>query len=397
MIFVSFIIVSFISIVIWTIYRGYLFKKNKSINLFREIILLIFFLYFLILLNLTVFKSGSIEFVNPLNTSIYKQYGIKGVVNFIPFKETINTLINEMVPIANPIRNIVGNMLVFMPLGFLIPLLFDNFNNFKKILALGVLSSLLIEITQLFINGNACDIDDIIYNTIGAVVGWIFFKIFVKLVHKINLEEKLNQVRSFNDNNLLKKSLKVVVLIGILSMGYYIFSIFDQTVSGDLSDTEMVDKVFGYEGSQILKTIEINEDKFYLVKNESGVTVLKMIEYIKNQYVDSKYGFSMIEDGKCGYFLDFIYYENSDGYFTNNISPLVFGRNDNASKIILKVKDIELGFDIEKDDYFMVNLPSKIYLSNEEMSNLHNRDVFSVTFLDKDNNEVNSIKNLTEE
>ena len=73
--------------------------------------------------------------------------------------------------------NILGNIVMFMPFGFFPPLLWDTSG--KKTVALGFCVSLLIELTQLFLP-RSTDVDDLILNTAGTALGFIFFR----LVHQ---------------------------------------------------------------------------------------------------------------------------------------------------------------------------------------------------------------------
>lgn len=130
----NFIIVELISLAVWLIYRLYNSVKNKKINIAREIVLFSFFIYFLFLLLLTIFKGGYIVLTNPFDSYMYREHGLLGIINILPIKESINTFMHGDVGARNSLRNIIGNILIFMPLGFFIPLLFDKFNNFKKYL-----------------------------------------------------------------------------------------------------------------------------------------------------------------------------------------------------------------------------------------------------------------------
>lgn len=69
------------------------------------------------------------------------------------------------------------NIIMFMPFGFLLPLIWKNFRNAKKVVLMGFLMSLAIEICQLF-NLRATDIDDLMMNTLGALVGYCCWKVF---------------------------------------------------------------------------------------------------------------------------------------------------------------------------------------------------------------------------
>lgn len=72
--------------------------------------------------------------------------------------------------------NFLGNILLFVPLGFLIPLVTEE-DSWGKIIRIGFSLSLLIEMIQ-FITLRGCfDVDDIVLNTMGMIVGTGLLKI----------------------------------------------------------------------------------------------------------------------------------------------------------------------------------------------------------------------------
>ena len=391
----SFIIVALISMALWIIYRLYNVVKNKRINIAREIILFIFFVYFLFLLLLTIFKGGRIEFSNQFNSFMYREHGLLGIINVVPIKETINTFMQSETGMRNSLRNLIGNILVFMPLGFFIPLLFDKFNNLKKVLKVGCLSSLAIELSQLFVGSNVCDIDDVIYNTLGALAGFICYKTFETIIKKVNLKNKLDKIRDFETNNILKKTIKGISIVIIVSLVSYVYAFYNQTMSAQLSDEEMAKKAFDCSDENIIDIKEFNGLKFYLIKDEVGLEIRQINKYILDRYIDSHIGYSFIENEKYGYRQEFIY----NGENTNVMSPIVYGKNTNASKVIMTVRDKTIEQNLKKDDYFMVIYPEFISFNEDEIRKIYSSEVSSVIdikFVDDKNKEVNTISNLAE-
>lgn len=391
----SFIIVALISMALWIIYRLYNVVKNKRINIAREIILFIFFVYFLFLLLLTIFKGGRIEFSNQFNSYMYREHGLLGIINVVPIKETINTFMHSETGMRNSLRNLIGNILVFMPLGFFIPLLFDKFNNLKKVLKVGCLSSLAIELSQLFVGSNVCDIDDVIYNTLGALAGFICYKTFETIIKKVNLKNKLDKIRDFETNNILKKTIKGISIVIIVSLVSYVYAFYNQTMSAQLSDEEMAKKAFDCSDENIIDIKEFNGLKFYLIKDEVGLEIRQINKYILDRYIDSHIGYSFIENEKYGYRQEFIY----NGENTNVMSPIVYGKNTNASKVIMTVRDKTIEQNLKKDDYFMVIYPEFISFNEDEIRKIYSNEVSSVIdikFVDDKNKEVNTISNLAE-
>ena len=70
---------------------------------------------------------------------------------------------------------------MFVPFGFMLPIMWNEFESFKKTVEAGFLFSLFIEITQMF-NFRATDVDDLMMNTLGTVIGFgIYYILFVKI------------------------------------------------------------------------------------------------------------------------------------------------------------------------------------------------------------------------
>jgi len=90
-------------------------------------------------------------------------------------------------------RNVGGNILLFIPLGFLVPKLWDNFKHFKNAFLLGLGVSISIEFLQLLESllggwGRVTDIDDVICNVIGVVLGYYMYKWILFLSEKYQIK-----------------------------------------------------------------------------------------------------------------------------------------------------------------------------------------------------------------
>jgi glycopeptide antibiotics resistance protein len=86
-------------------------------------------------------------------------------------------------------NNLLGNLLGFIPFGFLLPLLMPFFRNIVKILLAGFLLSLGYETVQLVFGLGIFDVDDLILNTTGVLIGFIIFILtyfFFRTVKKEN-------------------------------------------------------------------------------------------------------------------------------------------------------------------------------------------------------------------
>ena len=99
--------------------------------------------------------------------------------NLIPFKVIVETY-NEV--FVNGyfnyfLINFLGNIIMFMPIGFFIPLLWNVSN--KKVVIIGFCFSLFIEICQLFLT-RGTDVDDLMLNTIGVILGLLLYRLLYK-------------------------------------------------------------------------------------------------------------------------------------------------------------------------------------------------------------------------
>ena len=81
------------------------------------------------------------------------------------------------------LRNTLGNVALFVPLGILLPLVSNRFLRLKRVLLFALVLSLSVESIQFLLrffgNPRAVDIDDVILNTLGACIGFAFYKSFI--------------------------------------------------------------------------------------------------------------------------------------------------------------------------------------------------------------------------
>lgn len=164
--------------------------NKEEFVLHREIISLGFIIYLLCLFHVVTFQDVS------WSTS-----------NFIPFKEMFRY------EIGSPLffKNVIGNMLMFMPYGFFISF-YINLRKDDIALLLALIASSIIECIQLLI-GRVFDIDDIILNVIGGMIGFYIYDLLCKI------KEKLPKVLK---NNIFY-DIVVIILVGILI--YYLMYI----------------------------------------------------------------------------------------------------------------------------------------------------------------------------
>jgi glycopeptide antibiotics resistance protein len=134
--------------------------------------------YSAILIKVMVFKDVPVIRIG----SVMLNFGgtHEGSANFIPFKTILPYLMGKGGLIIGGL-NIGGNIVLLIPIGFLVPFVYQKMN-WKKTIVLSIASGLSIEITQLILKVGIFDIDDVILNAIGVMFGYWIFTIFPKMI-----------------------------------------------------------------------------------------------------------------------------------------------------------------------------------------------------------------------
>ncbi|MNO15022.1 VanZ like family protein [compost metagenome] len=118
------------------------------------------------------------------------------------------------------VTNIFGNILIFAPLGFFLPLLWERFRAFSKTVLFGLVVSLVIECSQLFLV-RGTDIDDLILNTTGTVVGYLAFIMFSKLFFKFKDKFLLQDDKQKSGWRILPLACVAVPYLVTIVFGFY--------------------------------------------------------------------------------------------------------------------------------------------------------------------------------
>lgn len=161
--------------------------KKKQISIIKQIISFIFFAYFLVVINITFFPIPIDP--NVINISRLAEDTIHQ--NWIPFS-TIYFMLKYSLNNINSLLNIVGNVLLFAPFGFLLPMISRKLST--KVIPLGIFVILIIEVSQLVSSNlygftyRIFDVDDVILNTIGLLIGVILYRVLIRVFRKTGLE-----------------------------------------------------------------------------------------------------------------------------------------------------------------------------------------------------------------
>lgn len=155
-------VIIIITVIACSLRIAYLVKNKHRFCFYKELFMLIFILYVMCLFEVVTLQDNN--------------YGLS---NFIPFKEMLRYELGSRLFI----KNIVGNILLFLPYGYFA----SDYLKSKKVMLpcfLTFLVSMTIELVQLNI-GRTFDIDDVILNTIGGILGYLLYRLIENFKNKL--------------------------------------------------------------------------------------------------------------------------------------------------------------------------------------------------------------------
>ena len=177
-----------ISVVILVSFRiSYILKYHEKFILYKELLMLSFIIYILCLFQVVTFQDNTSWATN----------------NFIPFKEILRYNMTSRLFF----KNVVGNMLMFLPFGFFISYYLKNVKPHLTIF-LTIIASVSIELVQLSI-GRVFDVDDIILNLMGGLLGYLGYYLLVKIGEK---------TPSVFKSEWFLNIISIIILIGIITL-----------------------------------------------------------------------------------------------------------------------------------------------------------------------------------
>lgn len=175
----------------------YAIFRQRNFNQFVAI--LIFALY-----SIAVFSAVGIPTVGTFKVD----FG----VNLIPLIDIINSP-------PEYIKNTILNIILFVPMGFLVPAIWKNYRSIKTMFFMGLALSVIIEILQIF-TFRLTDIDDLITNTAGTIIGYDISKRFS---FKLPL-------KSAGNKEYLIRYEPVIILTAMLLIGVFLKPIVSDSI-----------------------------------------------------------------------------------------------------------------------------------------------------------------------
>lgn len=154
--------------------------KNKEKDNKREFIVILFIAYLVGIASQTIlpdvkFSQSSMEIIPQFGTGLNLQPFL--VISQTKYEVFVNGNINYF------LINFLGNILIFMPLGFLLPFIWKKKFIFTSFIGFSI--SAFIEFVQLFI-ARGSDVDDLMLNTLGTILGYMVFRLYIYVKKQIS-------------------------------------------------------------------------------------------------------------------------------------------------------------------------------------------------------------------
>lgn len=175
------------SVVLISMRFAYLVKNKEKIVLYKELLMFSFAIYILCLFQVVTFQDDVSWSTN----------------NFIPFKEILRYNMTDRLFF----KNVIGNMVLFMPYGLFCSFYLKNDKPYLTIF-LTIITSFAIEVVQMII-GRVFDIDDIILNVLGGLLGYLVY---------YYLKKFWEQLPSFFKSEVFLNIVAVIILIFIITL-----------------------------------------------------------------------------------------------------------------------------------------------------------------------------------
>lgn len=173
---------------------AYLKVKHEKLIFYKELLNLLFMLYILILFYIVSAQDSP-------STAL-------GSYNLIPFKEVMRYSIGSSLFYLN----VVGNILIFIPFGLFVSY-YIRTRRFSIILFLTFITSLAIEFSQRLVVGRVFDVDDIILNVAGGILGYIIYVI---------LDSIGDHMPGFFKKDWFLNLITILIIAAVLIYIYYI-------------------------------------------------------------------------------------------------------------------------------------------------------------------------------
>ena len=178
---------------------------DKYLHARKLVLYCVFGLYIMAVLFVTFFSRSAasdyqihIAFYQDLANAVKIDFGILGFIHSIFTDGLAEALQHVSVEKMDSISQVYLNVVMFIPMGYLLPYVFDKFQKAKGRTVLNCfLFSLLIENVQLITKHGFYDIDDIVSNTLGGFLGFELYMLFAYFLRHPRFREEMEETRQY--------------------------------------------------------------------------------------------------------------------------------------------------------------------------------------------------------
>lgn len=267
----------------------FLTKYHNSKNYMKASIWVMFILYLLLLINFMILGNNfgrNFEFIFTASKETIKSY-FDNNFNVIPFDTIRNYLDNSGVyfDIKLVCINILGNLICFMPFAFFLKYLFSKENKFINFFLTILLIVISFELIQLLTLSGSFDIDDIILNTLGAILFYLF--ISLKGIDKLLRNIFFLEENKINKKDFIKPIISIFIFLITLFSIIFLFikqsndskkkwnEIYDPLIELSYDKNCSENNMF-YEDDLFEYYFDCyDKDKFYLIINKEDKLLIK--------------------------------------------------------------------------------------------------------------------------
>lgn len=187
----SLTLVAFVLLLIYAAISGALILILSTLGSVEMILLALMLLFASVSLFLTIY--GLIRDFRKLNkgmlavflvymfalayiTFFSREVRDQTVITIVPFNSFAKALRTHS---PDAINHLLLNVALFIPMGLLLPMIYpEKLASIFFVLPMGMMCTTLIESIQLILRLGNCDIDDIIANTLGTLLGYLIYLLF---------------------------------------------------------------------------------------------------------------------------------------------------------------------------------------------------------------------------
>jgi glycopeptide antibiotics resistance protein len=319
-------------------------RRNGATRL-REGVVFLLFLWSLVGAWLTFF---------PMNIIFYSWHGS---FSLVPLSSTIRLF--QQADLRRALMNTVGNVLLFVPFGVLLPLLFAKLRRVWPLAWRVAVISSAIEVLQIPTKVRATDVDDVMLNVVGALVGLGIFRVILALGRRYRRPRALlERVGSGTRREPLLVGLVPVAISTVLIVAAMVPSLIWNT----LSERDIVrDATSGQSQRSVVARADVGGHAFLLVGgDDSAFRALQIAAYkrvLPGRYVLTMRGSSGRGEGS-GYSWSVTTFDPTAG----EVPVLyVWGRNESAAAwLVARGNGGAPEQKIAVGEYFMVAFPISV-------------------------------------